>query len=154
MLLLLFEIENGRYALDTNQVVEIAPLVKLKKIPVAPDFIAGLMNYRGDGVPVLDLGQYIDGVEAENKFSTRIIIVKNPFKAHLGEYIGLIASNVTETVKINLTKPPSTGVLMDKSLYAGEEAPDTEDMIQWFDLKKMLPEQEINALFEEEEQEI
>ena len=154
MLLLLFEIKNGRYALDTNQIVEIAPLVKLKKIPVAPDFVTGLMNYRGDGVPVLDLGKYIDGVGAENKFSTRIIIVKNPFKAHLGKYIGLIASNVTETIKTNITKPPSTGVLMDKSLYAGEEAPDTEDMIQWFDLKKMLPEQEINALFEEEEQDI
>lgn len=154
MLLLLFEIENGRYALDINQVVEIAPLVKLKKIPVAPDFVAGLMNYRGDGVPVLDLGRYINGVPAENKFSTRIIIVKNPFKPHQGKCIGLIASNVTETVKTDLIKPPSTGVLMDKSLYAGEEAPDTEDMIQWFDLKKMLPEQEINVLFEEEEQDI
>ncbi len=152
MLLLLFEIENGRYALDSNQVVEIAPLVKVKKIPVAPDFVTGLMNYRGDGVPVLDLGHYIDGVPAENKFSTRIIIIKNPFKAHLGKYIGMIASNVTETIKTNMTKPPSTGVLMDESLYAGEETPDMEDMIHWFDLKKMLPEQEINALFEEEEQ--
>ena len=153
MLLLLFKIENGRYALDIKQIVEIAPLVKLKKIPVAPDFVAGLMNYRGEGVPVIDLGKFIDDVPAENKFSTRIIIVENPFKGHQDKYIGLIASNVTETVKTDLTKAPSTGVLMDKSLYKGDEAPDTEDMIQWFDLKKMLPENEINALFEDEEQE-
>ena len=153
MLLLLFKIENGRYALDIKQIVEIAPLVKLKKIPVAPDFVAGLMNYRGEGVPVIDLGKFIDDVAAENKFSTRIIIVENPFKGHQDKHIGLIASNVTETVKTDLTKAPSTGVLMDKSLYKGDEAPDTEDMIQWFDLKKMLPENEINALFEDEEQE-
>ena len=153
MLLLLFEIENGRYALDINKIVEIAPLVKLKKIPVAPEFVAGLMNYRGEGVPIIDLGVMIDNVPANNKFSTRIIIVRNPFQGQQDKFIGLIASNVTETIKTDLTKPPSTGVLMDRSLYKGEEAPDTEDMIQWFDLKKMLPEKEINALFEEEEQE-
>ena len=153
MLLLLFKIENGRYALDIKQIVEIAPLVKLKKIPVAPDFVAGLMNYRGEGVPVIDLGKFIDDVSAKNNFSTRVIIVENPFKGHQDKYIGLIASNVTETIKTNMTKAPSTGVLMDKSLYKGNEAPDTEDMIQWFDLKKMLPEDEINALFEEEERE-
>jgi chemotaxis-related protein WspB len=153
VLLLLFKIENGRYALDIKQIVEIAPLVKLKKIPVAPDFVAGLMNYRGEGVPVIDLGKLIDDVPAKNNFSTRVIIVENPFKGHQDKYIGLIASTVTETIKTDLTKAPSTGVLMDKSLYKGDEAPDTEDMIQWFDLKKMLPEDEINALFEEEEPE-
>ena len=153
MLLLLFKIENGRYALDIKQIVEIAPLVKLKKIPVAPDFVAGLMNYRGEGVPVIDLGKLIDDVPAKNNFSTRVIIVENPFKGHQDKYIGLIASTVTETIKTDLTKAPSTGVLMDKSLYKGDEAPDTEDMIQWFDLKKRLPEDEINALFEEEEPE-
>jgi len=147
MLLLLFEIESGRYALNSSQIVEVTPLVKLKKIPVAPDFTAGLMNYRGDGIPVLDLGKLIDGIPAANKFSTRIIIVTNPFKAHHGKCIGLIASNVTETIKTNMTKPPSTGVLMDKSFYAGEVTPDTEDMIQWFDLRKMLPEHEIDVLF-------
>jgi chemotaxis-related protein WspB len=152
MLLLLFEIENGRYALDIKQIVEIAPLVKLKKIPVAPDFVTGLMNYRGEGTPVIDLGKLIDDVPADNKFSTRIIIVNNPFKGHQDKFIGLIANNVTETIKTDLTRPPSTGVLMDKSLYKGDDAPDTEDMIQWFDLKKMLPEKELNALFEEDEQ--
>jgi chemotaxis-related protein WspB len=152
MLLLLFKIENGRYALDTNQVIEIASLVKFKKIPVAPNYVAGLMNYRGQGIPVLDLGKLIEDQPFENKFSTRIIIVKNPFKGQHNKTLGLIAGNVTETVKLNITKPPSTGVLMDKSLYEGDETPDTNEMIQWFDLKKMLPEKEINELFEDEDQ--
>ena len=152
MLLLLFKTNNNRFALNINQVVEVTPLVKLKKIPVAPGFIAGLMNYRGDGIPVLDLGEFIDGVPSENKFSTRIIIIRNPFKTNQDKYIGLVASNVTETIKTNMTKPPSTGVLMDKSLYDGEETPDMEEMIQWFDLKKMLPEHAIDLLYEEEEQ--
>jgi chemotaxis-related protein WspB len=55
MLLLLFEIGNGRYALEVNQIIEIVPLVKFKKIPHSPDYVAGLMNYRGKGLPVIDL---------------------------------------------------------------------------------------------------
>ena len=38
---------------------------------------------------------------------------------------------------------PPVGVVMDKSLYDGEVIPDTNEMIQWFDLQKMLPENEI-----------
>ena len=56
-----------------------------------------------------------------------------------------------ETVRTKLSKPPPTGVLMDKSLYDGEVTPETSDMIQWFDIKKMLPEKEVTVLFEDEE---
>jgi chemotaxis-related protein WspB len=151
MLLLLFEIGNGRYALETNQIIEIVPLVNLKKIPTTPAYVAGLMNYRGEGIPVVNLCQLVDNAPIEDALSTRIIIVSYPIK-NLGDRpLGLIANNVTETIRTKLSKPPPTGVLMDKSLYGGEIAPETSDMIQWFDIKKMLPEKEITLLFEEEE---
>ena len=151
MLLLLFEIANGRYALDINQIIEIVPLVKLKKIPTTPDYVSGLMNYRGEGIPIIDLCQLVDSVTFENALSTRIIVVNYPIKNEGDKPLGLIANNVTETVRTKLNKPPPTGVLMDKSLYEGEVTPETTDMIQWFDIKKMLPEKEIALLFEEEE---
>jgi chemotaxis-related protein WspB len=151
MLLLLFEIDNGRYALDVKQITEIVPLVKLKSIPTTPDYVAGLMNYRGEGIPVIDLNQLVESVAFEDALSTRIIIVKYPIKDKGDKHLALIANNVTETVSTRLTKPPPSGVLMDKSLYGGEITPDTNDMIQWFDMKKMLPEKEITLLFEEEE---
>jgi chemotaxis-related protein WspB len=151
MLLLLFEIDNGRYALDINQIIEIVPLVKLKKIPTTPEYVSGLMNYRGQGIPVIDLNQLIDSVPFEDALSTRIIIVNYPVKGMDDKSLALIANNVTETVRTKLTKPPPAGVLMDKSLYDGEITPETSDMIQWFDIIKMLPEKEITLLFEEEE---
>ena len=151
MLLLLFEISNGRYALDITQIIEIVPLVQLKKIPTAPTYVSGLMNYRGEGIPVIDLCQLIDGVSFNNALSTRIIIVNYPIKNGENKPLGLIANNVTETIRTKLTKPPPAGVLMDKSLYDGEVTPETTDMIQWFDTKKMLPAKEIILLFEEEE---
>lgn len=154
MLLLLFEIDNGRYALNINQIIKIVPLVKLKKIPTTPDYVTGLMNYRGDGIPVIDLCQLIDNVPFEDALSTRIIVISYPIKNEGDKPLGLIANNVTETVRTKLSKPPPTGVLMDKTLYDGEVTPETADMIQWFDIKKMLPEKEITLLFEEEEMQI
>ena len=151
MLLLLFEIGNGRYALDITRIIEIVPLVKLKKIPKTPDYISGLMNYRGEGIPVIDLCQLVDRVSFENALSTRIIVINYSIENEVDKPLGLIANNVTETVRTKLNKPPPTGVLMDKSLYEGEVTPETTDMIQWFDIKKMLPEKEIALLFEEEE---
>ena len=151
MLLLLFEIGNGRYALDITQIIEIVPLVKFKKIPTAPTYVSGLMNYRGEGIPVIDLCQLIESFSFDDALSTRIIIVNYPIKNGENKPLGLIANNVTETIRTKLTKPPPAGVLMDKSLYDGEVTPETTDMIQWFDTKKMLPTKEIILLFEEEE---
>jgi chemotaxis-related protein WspB len=150
MLLLLFEIGNGRYALDATHIIEIVPLVKLKKIPGTPDYVAGLMNYRGEGTPVIDLNQREFSAPFEDAFSTRIIIIKYPVNGKGDIPLALIANNVTETVQTELTKPPPTGVLMTKSLYAGKVIPETSDMIQWFDIKTILPETEIAPLFDEE----
>jgi len=150
MLLLLFEIANGRYALDANQIIEIVPLVKLKSIPSTPDYVSGLMNYRGLGIPVIDLNQLVESVPFENAFSTRIIIINYHVKDQGDKPLALIANNVTESVKINLTKPPPGGIFLDKSLYDGEISQETSAMIQWFDIKKMLPGKEIMLLFDEE----
>jgi chemotaxis-related protein WspB len=151
MLLLLFEIGNGRYALDANQIVEIVPLVKLQPIPITPDYVAGLMNYRGEATPVIDLNQLFDSVNHENLLSTRIIITKYPIDG--GDYrpLALIANNVTETVRTRLDQAPPTGVFMDKSLFDDETILETADMIQWFDIKKMLPAHDIALLFKQEE---
>lgn len=151
MLLLLFEIGSGRYALDANRIVEIVPLVKFKKIPATPDYVVGLMNYRGVGTPVIDLNQLVESVHFEDALSTRIIIINYAVPGKGNRPLALIANNATETARIGITKPPPAGVIMDKSLYDGEVIPETNEMIQWFDLQKMLPEKEISLLFEVEE---
>lgn len=151
MLLLLFEIGNGRYALDATHIIEIAPLVELKKIPNTPDYVAGLMNYRGEGTPVIDLNQHEASSPCEYAFSTRIIIIKYPVAGRGDMPLAVIANNVTETIRTELTKPPPAGVIMTKSLYTSGIIPETSEMVHWFDIKKILPEKEIVSLFDEEQ---
>jgi len=150
MLLLLFEIGSGRYALDANQIIEIVPLVKFKKIPATPDYVAGLMNYRGTGTPVIDLNQLFESIPFEDYLSTRIIIINYPVAGKGTSPLALIVNKATETARVDMTRPPPAGVIMDKSLYAGAVIPETNEMIQWFDLQKMLPPKKISLLFEAE----
>jgi chemotaxis-related protein WspB len=151
MLLLLFKIGNGQYALDVTQIIEIVPLVKFKKIPHSPDYVAGLMNYRGQGTPVIDLNLLVDTVPFEDVLSTRIIIINNPFTGNNRRPLALIANSVIETVRVNMTKPPPSGIIMDKILYEDAGNNETSEMIQWFEPRKILPENEISLLFEGEE---
>jgi len=149
MLLLLFEIGEGRYAMGIDEIVEIVPFVKLKKIPMAQNYVAGLMNYRGNPIPVVDLNKLIEGTPSEPRLSTRIIIIRYFWNDEEGEsLLGLIAHQITETIKTELKSIPTSGVLMDEALYRDRIESDDEGMVQWFDVKRMLPAGEISMLFQ------
>jgi len=75
MLLLIFKIGADRYALPASQMIEVVPLVNLKKIPQAPPGVAGVFNYHGQPVPVIDLSELATGTPAQARVSTRIMLV-------------------------------------------------------------------------------
>ncbi len=150
MLFLLFNIGDGRYALTAEQIVEVVPLVKVKEVPLAPEYVAGLMDYHGRPVPVIDLCRLLVKEPCAPMLSSRIILAHYPTGSGRSSTLGLIAGQVTEAIKSNITEIPPSGVLMDEALYQhhGTEAA-RDKMVQWFDLKKMLPEQEVCKLFQE-----
>ena len=78
MLFLLFHLGKDRYALDASRVVEVVPLLTLRRIPQAPRGVAGIFNYRGQPVPAVDLGELMLGQPASPRLSTRIILVHYP----------------------------------------------------------------------------
>jgi len=149
MLLLLFEIGRERYAMPTTRVREIIPLVKLKKIPKTADYIAGLINFRGQPVPVVDLCVLIDNRPCKARLSTRIIMLEYPREGQSPKLLGMIAENVTETYKSAQAVPTASGILLDQKLNEQGAESGTDEMIQWFDPKKMLPEREIEHLLED-----
>jgi chemotaxis-related protein WspB len=77
MLLLTFTVGANRYAIDVKHVVEVVPRVELRKISRAPEFLAGVLDYRGKIVPVIDLGLLLDLTPCRDCLSTRIILVND-----------------------------------------------------------------------------
>ena len=151
MLLLLFETKEGRYALPTKLIVEVVPMVKLKKIPKVSPYVLGMLNYRGLAVPVLDLCALLEDENnpCDPKFSTRIIIINYPAENHENKSIGLVAEHVTETIKVKDSASQSSGILLDEDLYSTFKNRDKDEMIQWFDLKRYVPEGIVAELFQD-----
>ncbi|RKH73523.1 purine-binding chemotaxis protein CheW [Corallococcus interemptor] len=52
---LLFTLERQRYGLPVEDVRELVRAARLTPLPQAPDVVEGLLNLRGDLLPVLDL---------------------------------------------------------------------------------------------------
>src|SRR5580704_372498 len=117
MLLLLFQLGQDRYALDTSRVAEVLPLVGITRIPQAPAGVAGVFNYRGEPVPVIDLSQLTIGRPAQSRLNTRIVLVHYPDGNGGTHLLGLIAERVTETVRRDRADFVASGVTSGRTPY-------------------------------------
>ena len=97
MLLVVFHLGQERYALDATEVAEVLPLVDVKPIARAPAGVTGVIEVRGEIVPVVDLGQLLRNSPVERRMSTRLIVVRQSTPA--GERrLALMAERVSGTV--------------------------------------------------------
>ncbi|MFM6003825.1 MAG: chemotaxis protein CheW [Sphaerospermopsis kisseleviana] len=77
MLMLLFQVNNQRYAIASQHIVEVIPLVNLTKLPHTPEYFAGVFKYRGRIIPVIDLCQLMSNQSCKEHLSTRIILINH-----------------------------------------------------------------------------
>jgi chemotaxis-related protein WspB len=78
MNVLVFHIGPERYALPLASVARVLPAARLKALPGAPDYVAGLLDLHGEPVPVIDLSR-LAGCPAEAiRYDTRILLVDLP----------------------------------------------------------------------------
>ncbi len=151
MLLLLFQLGRDRYAIDTRQVVEVLPPITAKRIPRAPACVAGLFDYHGASVPLLDLGVLGTGQPAASRLSTRIILVDYPDPRGGTRLLGLLAERVTDTVQRDRSEFHSTGVVLADAPWLGPVASDSRGMLQWIELGQLLDDDLQALLFEQPE---
>lgn len=144
MLYVLFQAGGERFALDSSKVAEVAGLVRFKKVPQAPDHIAGLFNYRGGVIPAVDLSVLLCGRASSPLLSTRILVVR------LGRaperFLGLVAERATETLNLEASDFEAPGLSSDRTPYLGGVARDPRGMIQLLHLERILPEEVRDAL--------
>ncbi|GAB4343284.1 MAG: chemotaxis protein CheW [Desulfobulbaceae bacterium] len=146
MLLLLFETGDGRYALDSRDVVEVVPLVKVKKIPAAPAFVQGMMNYHGLPVPVFDFCAIEGGEPSRKAYSTRIILVRYPLDGE-EKLVGVIAEHVTDVIRCSEEDIRSSGILLERHSPGVEGSPGQDEIVQFFDVRKIIPEDVLRELY-------
>src|SRR5512139_988967 len=147
MLFILFRLGKERYALEAARVIEVIPRLPLRPQSGTPDFIAGLFNFRGKVVPVLDLGTLTLGVPCPEQLSTRIILIDYILKSGVKRTLGLIAEAVTDAVK---REPHEfVAVTTGQASHLGKLALDDGGMIQCVLPEHLLPPEVERLLFEE-----
>lgn len=98
--MLLFYSGNDRFAISTEQVVEVFPHVPLKMIYNLPPHICGLLNYSNESISIIDWTQLIQGHPCSNAFYTRIILIDPSKEENQKPQLGIIAEKVIQTMEI------------------------------------------------------
>ncbi|MCW8092989.1 chemotaxis protein CheW [Alteromonas sp. ASW11-130] len=114
---LTFVLGDEQYGLDIMRVKEIRGWEPVTKIAKAPPFIKGVLNLRGDIVPIVDLRLKFDVGEAVyNEFTIVIMLNIND------RIVGIVVDEVSDVIKINnneVKPPPEFGVAFDSSYLHG-----------------------------------
>jgi chemotaxis-related protein WspB len=150
MLALLFSIGDDRYGLPVAAVVEVTPVLRLKKMPGAPDYVAGLCNFRGQAIPVLDISALARGVPSRPVLSTRMIVVDYPLEQGGVRQLGLLAERATETAAISEADLRPAGVQVDEAPFLGKVAISSGEMVQLIEVGQLLTQAVVALLFQEE----
>ena len=148
MLFLVFQLGRDRYALDATQVVEVLPLVRIKALPQAPTGVAGLCNYRGRPVPVIDLGAMALGRPAQARLSTRLILLHYHDAAGGKSVLGLLAEQATDTIRRNPGDFSPAGVDNPGARYLGPVTKDRDVLIQRIEVSQLLTPEVRAVLFQ------
>ncbi len=161
MLLLTFQAAGQLYAVDAVRIVEVVPRVNLRPLPHSQAFLAGVFEYRGDVVVVVDLGVLLGAGPAPDRLSTRIILVdraapapRRPADDHDADpssepspsvpepsrrsLLGLIAEQVDELAAVDPEALLPAPVRISSAPYLGRLAETPRGMAQLIAVEKVL----------------
>jgi len=149
MLLIVFHIGDNRFGLDVDQVIEVAPIVLLKKAAHTPGYVAGLFNYRSTVVPVIDLTMLITGKQSQPLMSTRIVLVDYTGADNAHHVLGIMVERVMETTNYRDEDFQPPGFEDGNTQYLGDIIIDEYGMMQRINVDNILPESLQELLFKE-----
>ena len=147
MLLLVFQLGPSRFALEVQAIREVAPYARLEPIAHAPDYVAGLFDFRGELVPVIDLRRLVEGQACRPHMTSRIMLVDYPLPTGGRRLLGLLAEQVTETLKLDPERFTSAGVRIEDTPYLGDIARDEQGMIHLLRPEQLLSPAVCDLLF-------
>src|SRR5450631_1132870 len=104
-------VDREVFAVPVDTVLEILDMRELFRVPDAPAHLAGLIDVRGRGVPVIDLRVKLGLPVASVTEGTRIMVLEVPVSGRQ-LVLGLIADRVFEVAPLDdgrLEPPPEIG---------------------------------------------
>jgi len=140
-----FRVGNHEFGVDIHQTREIITVDQLTFLPETPDFISGVINLRGEIVPVIDLQKRLnlDDSFQEEQLENKIIITEVN-----DNLIGIKVKDVKEIIRLQETEvesPPEIVKNIKKDYITGVGKLEKQ-LIIFLNLDKILSVQEVAEL--------
>lgn len=118
---LTFVLDGGIFALETSGVKEVLEYTTVTRIPRMPDFLCGVINLRGNVVPVMDMRLKLDLPPGERTVNTCIVIVEVELEQE-PVILGCLVDSVKEVIEIgsgDVESPPKMGTRLRTDFIRG-----------------------------------
>jgi len=142
MLYVVCRIGDDAYALPAGSVDKVLPFAALKPLPGAVRGLAGVLNYQGQSVPVVDLGLLFQGKPSPETFGSRIVLCHVP--GLLSQRLGVLVAMVDGVSAIPDESFLPAGASADPCL--GDVSPAAGSFIQRIELPAVLPDDVLENL--------
>ena len=93
--LISFAISDEDYGVDIQTVKEVIRHREITRLPKAPAFVKGVINLRGDIIPIIDLRERFGMEQQEYTNMTRVIVVEVE-----GRSVGMVVDSVSHVIRI------------------------------------------------------
>lgn len=102
---LTFHLAEENYGIDIGDVIEIIGIQKITQVPDMPSYIRGVINLRGQVIPVMDMRLRFNLQPRDYDQRTCIVVTQVA-----GQTMGLVVDSVNEVADIpeSQVEPPST----------------------------------------------
>ena len=148
MLHLTFCIGPTRFVIDARRVSQVVARVPLRVLPKSEPYVAGLLDFRGTVLAVVDLATRLFGTACASSLSTRIIIVRIKH-ADREVPLGLIAEQVTELCQADVPMADRAGSEVPEHDCLGRIVRINGELAQWIEVDRVLPESVRQQIFDQ-----
>ena len=118
---LTFRLDGEVFALGIDKVREVLDFTEMTKVPQTPEFMRGVINLRGNVVPVVDMRLKFGLARTEKTVNTCIIITEIDLEGET-TVIGALADSVQEVLDLEpdqIEPPPRIGTRLRTEFIKG-----------------------------------
>jgi len=118
---LTFKLGSEEYGIVIMKVKTIIGLMEITKVPRTPFFVRGVINLRGQIIPIVDMRKKFGMEDVDDTRETTIIVVEVS-KADTIQEIGIVVDSVSEVMDIeneNIDDTPEFGSGFDAEFIMG-----------------------------------
>ncbi len=141
---LTFTLDQEHYGVDILKVQEIRGWEPLREMHDVPDYIKGVLDFRGRIIPIVDLRLRF-GVEPVRYETTTVVIVLSRGN---GDMMGVVVDAVSDVLSIRdeqIKEPPRLGAHIDNDYVTGMVSLE-QGMVMLIDAERLIDPNQLEAV--------